>query len=488
MPQDREKEHGDDLRENPRRRHLILLLSTLWPVVLGGAWLWSGARDGVWGVVLGWPPGALLFAAGLSDLLWAGNARIRHFMAFGSLLGTVFAIPYFAVAGPAAAVLLVLSATGFVLTGYASLVQEKLPEGVPQPKIGVKLAARAAEDEASMCYLALTTWPLLTGERARRVSEEAEAALALFDEKGWLARPALYHRTPPPVNEVRVRRRHVRRTAFEQITYESGYEPHPAEPGYERWLSYESNRTACAWVLRHEGEQRPWLVCIPGIRMGSPRLDLSLFEPDYLHRELGLNVLIPVLPTHGPRKIGLISGDRVLSGDIMDTLHAASQALWDIRRITVRLRLEGAPAIGVLGHSLGGYVAALLCGLERDLECVVASNPPSDYPDMFWNAAPSAAVKSLEASGLDERKLALLSRVISPLALDPLLPPERLAIFAGNADRVVPPSQPEQLWRHWGSPRIVWYEGSHQGLLSHPKIREQLPAILSTAGLLEDPS
>ena len=37
---------------------------------------------------------------------------------------------------------------------------------------------------------------------------------------------------------------------FEHLTFPSGYEPHAGEPGRERWLSYEANRTAHAWVVR----------------------------------------------------------------------------------------------------------------------------------------------------------------------------------------------------------------------------------------------
>ena len=95
--------------------------------------------------------------------------------------------------------------------------------------------------------------------------------------------------------------------------------------------------------------------------MGSPRPDLALFQPGYLHHELGLNLLFPILPIHGPRRVGPVSGDRILSGDVMDTVHAGAQAMWDIRRLHFWLReSEDAPAGGVIGRSLGGYVVALL--------------------------------------------------------------------------------------------------------------------------------
>ncbi|MDQ4106028.1 MAG: hypothetical protein M3157_02485, partial [Actinomycetota bacterium] len=57
------------------------------PVVVGALWSWWGLRTGAPGALVGGLPGALLFAAGLSNLLWAGNARIFQFMALGALSG-----------------------------------------------------------------------------------------------------------------------------------------------------------------------------------------------------------------------------------------------------------------------------------------------------------------------------------------------------------------------------------------------------------------
>jgi len=46
--------------------------------------------------------------------------------------------------------------------------------------------------------------------------------------------------------------------------------------------------------------------------MGTLNKSLMRFQPEYLHEELGLNLLMPVLPLHGPRDTGLISGKRTL--------------------------------------------------------------------------------------------------------------------------------------------------------------------------------
>jgi hypothetical protein len=434
---------------------------------------------------LGGMPGTLLLATGLSNLLWAGDARIFHFMSLGALLGVLLSFPAILVLGPAAAAaLLVLSAASFLAAGYLAIGQEPVPEGVPEPRIGPGMAARAAEDEFSMCTIVLTTWPLSVGGRAARIGQELEEALVIFDEKGWLENPAGYHRDPPLLAEVNSGDRRHPENGFEHLTFESSYEPWVGEPGRDRWLSYEGNRTAHAWALRHPGGSRPWLVCLHGIRMGSPRADVAFFHPDYLHRELGLNLLLPVLPIHGPRRVGPVSGDRILSGDAMDSLHAASQAVWDARRLVPWLRHnEGAPAVGVIGHSLGGYAAALLSCLVDGLDCVIVGNPAVDPSRLFWRNALSLATRYLKTAGVTEEKMGALLRPISPLALEPLVEHGGRAIFAGVADRVVPAAEAETLWRHWEEPRIVWYQGTHRDFLGTAEGRTLVTTALRDAGV-----
>ncbi len=460
--------------------------SSLVPMVTGALWLYLTPLDGALAALLGVVPGVLLLGTGLSGLLWAAESRTYQYMALASVVGVILSIPAIFVLGPLEAAVLVLSsAASFLATGYLALGQHRCPSGVPTPETGPALAARAAVNELMTCGLILTSWPIVVGTIATRVRREAVEACELFEEKGWFSDPASYHEDPPPLEDPDVAFENRKDREIECLTFESLYEPHPEEPGRDRWLSFEKNHVVRAWALRHQDEGRPWLICVHGIRMGTLNKCLARFDPDYLHDELGLNLLMPVLPLHGPRDTGLISGERTLSGDVMDTLHTGAQAVWDLRRLVNWLcASEGATAVGALGHSLGGYAVSLLASLEDDLDCVVAGNPAVDPSDLFWTNTLALATHSLSAEGVRQETFKALLRPVSPLSLEPVVPRENRAIFAGTVDRVIPAVQAHKLWRHWDEPRIGWYQGAHQRFLRAEEGREVLEETLRAADML----
>ena len=159
-------------------------------------------------------------------------------------------------------------------------------------------------------------------ETVRRMVDELIAAHAFYEENGWLTDPLGYHDRPPPLS--RVERRSGRTFAgprllkYEQLSFPSGWAPHEGEPGRERWLAHPQNGTAHVYVLQHE-EPRPWLVCVHGFAMGTPLSNFSAFPVRRLHEELGLNLAFPVLPLHGPRGSGAMSGGEVLNPDRKST-------------------------------------------------------------------------------------------------------------------------------------------------------------------------
>jgi hypothetical protein len=354
---------------------------------------------------------------------------------------------------------------------------------IPRLKLSGSLGAKVVVDEAVRALmLGLVRCPS-RAQRAR-IRDEVSTALDLYARRGWMARPERFHRPPPPLRRPRITQRRAAGIDFEHLEFRSGYRPRDGEPGRNRWLALRANRTAHAWVMRHRGAPRPWLISIPGYRMGHPALDLSGLRAHHHHFDLGFNVLIPVLPLHGPRSAGRRSGDGFITPDALNTIHAEAQAMWDIRRMLSWIRAEGAAGVGVFGVSLGGYNAALLASLERGLACVIAGIPASCFPSLLDEHAPRFLMRLGERLGLPWDDMRRIMRVVSPLQMRPKLPVDRRFVFAGLADRLVPPDHVLGLWEHWERPRIAWYHGSHLSFHWEPEVRRLIFDALVRGGLL----
>jgi dienelactone hydrolase len=358
---------------------------------------------------------------------------------------------------------------------------------------GIDETARARFAPLLGAKVALHEWALALGSfdeipsrgDVRRIHVEVARATELFEARGWVGDPTSYHATPPPLCEPELRPKRTALARFEHLKFASEYEPYVGEPGRDRWLAYRENRTAHAWVLRHARKERPWLVCVHGWRMGVPAFDLAAFRAERLHRQLGFNVLMPVLPLHGPRSASW-SGAGFLSGDALNTVHAMAQAMWDLRRMLSWIRLQDSTGIGVYGLSLGGYTVALLATLEANLDCVIVGIAPSDFVEL-GHAHSHPLIAALSRYGAPPKNEARsVFRVISPLAAPPRVPWPNRYIFGGLADRMVPRRQVRALWEHWKRPRLAWYNGSHLSFAGEREVRallrEAFGKLAQTAG------
>ena len=353
---------------------------------------------------------------------------------------------------------------------------------IPVAALSPGFVLQAAMDEA---LLALAMGPNRFPRRAdyNRVGTELAEMRDLFDRRGWSAQPRSYHRDPPPLESPAESKGWALGLAYSRIRFPSGYEPRADEPGAQRWSSYTANRTATAAVLRHPGAPRPWVVAIHGFGMGVPFMDFVGLQAAKLHRDLGVNVVLPVLPMHGPRRLSRVGGEQFLGFDLVNTVHGFAQSVWDIRRIIGWVRARGAPSIGLYGVSLGGYTAALVAGIEPDLACVVAGIPVADLPALFHAHSPiHVRIRSIEHAILGGNAEAV-HRVVSPLALDPQVPREQRFIYAGLGDRLARPAQARMLWSHWEEPSIEWFAGNHVGYLWAPAVRRYLLESLTSSGV-----
>jgi len=344
------------------------------------------------------------------------------------------------------------------------------------------LALQAYLDEV---LIALFRHPDLLPRPADYAPAAADVACIrdLFSTRGWLEHPADYHRNPEIPDDVHAWHGRVAGLGYEHITFTSGWEPDPEEPGRSRWLSHEANRTVHARVSRAPGrEHSSWLICAHGFGMGtSASMDLRAFRTRQLHRR-GINVVIPVLPLHGPRASGRVRGEDLMTIDLVDAIHGMAQATWDLRRVIRWVReTQGAETVGVTGYSLGALVAALVAATEDDLACVIAGVPVVDLLDLYRRHSPPDIARLANEYGVLGQVADDAHRVVSPLAMDCKVPFERRYVFAGLADRMSTFGQARKLWLHWGQPPLATYAGGHVGFFFSGAVRRYVDDAMTNS-------
>ncbi|MBM4382325.1 MAG: hypothetical protein FJ091_03035 [Deltaproteobacteria bacterium] len=451
-------------------------------LVLAAGLAWFALGRGGWlGFALAIVPGALLVASGVATLLGHGEGRLRDMAALGGGAGALIAVffsPLWGVAG--ALTLLALSGGAFVAAGALTARDAERVEGTPHFERTARLHTEIATDQAIRGAM-LSLVPFAPASERTRLAREFDEASKLWSERGWDSAPATYHVAPPPAERVASRARRTLGAAFEELRFESGYAPHADEPGRERYLGYEPNRLAFAWLLRASDSSRPWLICLHGYQMGTPAIDLQVFRAQQW-RERGFNVVLPVLPFHGPRRLGAISGIGMFGADFLDSAHALAQAMWDVRRLIGWIRAQGGSEITCYGLSLGGYSAALLASLAPELHAVVAGIPAADFVRLVFTHAPAAERERILRAGVTRELATKVMRPVSPLALAPLVPHERRFVFGAPDDQFVPADQVRDLLSHWEKPRHVWFPGAHVTFRVHAQVQALVAEALVSGG------
>ncbi len=453
------------------------------PLAVGLVWLGFGWRADLGVAILATLSGVMLIATGGAALLWAGDRQINYHMALTGLVSAVLAVICSPALGWIAIALLLGGLATFFVAGWATLLQHPVPAGIARPRASFALLRKIATDDALLGFF-VNCARIPRGAATAADRHEIETLGAIARARGWVEQPAQYHRTPAAPDRPSLRNVRAARHNFEWLSFASGFTIDPELPGAARWARHTRNRRMGARVLRHATGQRPWLMCIHGYRMGVPALDFPLFDVAYWHRR-GFNIIMPILPLHGPRRATWLTGGLFLDGPMVDLLHGESQALWDLRCCLAWIRAETPVApIAVLGFSLGGYNAALLAAFEPELACVIAGIPLTDIPATLWHHLPGAHRHYLEANGITPRRASAMLAPVSPLHLAPKLAFERRFLFAATADQLVPPEQPLRLWEHWERPSMLWYHGSHLSVRQEPEVDRFIEAALRTTGLI----
>lgn len=223
------------------------------------------------------------------------------------------------------------------------------------------------------------------------------------------------------------------------------------------------------WV--HDRPARATAIALHGFTMGNPSVDAAvLMVADWFR--LGLDVVLVTLPFHGARRppSARYSGELFASWHVGRLNEAVRQSIHDVQRVVAWLGREQPHDIGVIGMSLGGYLAALYAGLRSDLAFVIPIAAPvrlGSFPSALFASSRYARQGT---APLSPEELDAAYRVHAPLSYPLAIPRERALVIAGRGDHVVDPAQPLALWQHWGRPPIHWYDGSHVTPFRRPSI------------------
>jgi len=353
---------------------------------------------------------------------------------------------------------------------------------VPLPSLSGVLGVLA--DELVLAGFKITRDPP-TVDAWERIATEVTQALADFERAGWLADPRGYHlrpTIPSDISALSVRRWESMGLGWEQLRWTSDWLPRPDEAGGERWAGYEHNRRGSAWLLRHHDDvPRHWAVLVHGTEQGRLLVDQAVFRARRLHVELGCNVIMPLLPLHASRRTPESVGTGFPTLDVMDNVHGLAQSAYDVRAALAWVADQGASAISLTGLSLGGYVAALVAGLEGPLDAVVGLVPAVDFPDLFRRRTPRHMRNSEAFDALHEASRRLHT-VVSPLSFTPATPSERLHVLAGLHDRLLDPlSQAGRLASHWGTRNVTWLERGHVTHMMSPEFAAVLEVAVTAS-------
>lgn len=313
-------------------------------------------------------------------------------------------------------------------------------------------AARAALfHRSSLSRDDVRTEALGHGDRLSRLAEVA----ALYDRPEHYADPESFFQAPPAIDPRLARVRRIKGGEVLDAAWASGFMTHCDEVSL-RYLGHLENRTAAARLFLHDGPARPTVLLIHGYRCGQFSLEERVWPIDWLF-ERGLDVVIPVLPFHAVRSHR--SGAALFpSSDPRMTVEGFRQSVHDLRGLMHLLRERGAPAVGAMGMSLGGYTTSLLATVDERLDFAVPMIPLASIADLA--RAGGRLVGDREQQRLQFDALEGALRVVSPLARPSRVDGDRVLILAATGDRITPPTHARWLADHFGAP-LTMFHGGH---------------------------
>ncbi|MFQ5744489.1 MAG: alpha/beta hydrolase [Acidobacteriota bacterium] len=183
----------------------------------------------------------------------------------------------------------------------------------------------------------------------------------------------------------------------------------------------------------------------------------------------GIEVWIPRLPHHVERaSLGAVSGESCLSADLVDTAESLRQGVAETRALAAWLYRRGAPAVGLWGTSLGGWIAALSATLDADWAAVALWAPVASPAQVLWETRLARDLRGrVTEAGMRPGDEETAFSGLVPGRRRLRTSRERLLLVGAFYDQVVSATTIADLARHWGVD-VRWFPHGHISLIASP--------------------
>jgi len=287
--------------------------------------------------------------------------------------------------------------------------------------------------------------------------------MSYYLDRSYPEKPAQFFSLPrkPPREEI-LEERPYADGAVRLYRFPSGYKVR--NPDFQEFFQgFEENRNSYLLHWSHGDKGRKTVLCCHGWSLGDPGQAERMFRVHKLYG-LGLDVALFVTPFHWKRASGLaqrFSPPFPFQHPVLG-LEGFGQAMADLASSFLLLRERGASDVGLIGASLGGYLASLFVSLSRMADFVTLVVPLVSFDNLRvpTRYLREGRKKREEREALGE-EIASMWRIHSPLAHTCKLPPERCLIIASKGDRLCPFEDVQKLFEHWKQPEKMFLHGGH---------------------------
>ena len=312
--------------------------------------------------------------------------------------------------------------------------------------------------------------------------ERLEVLGAIHRDYGGAGDAATFFPIPPPIDPAlrAVRRGSPPRTEVVDAQWPSTFVPFLADVA-EKYVAHVENRTARARLFFGErgAPKRPAVIALHGYMGGHWMLEEAQWPIAWLTKR-GLDVALPLLPFHALRSGPRRGAPPFPSADPRLTNEGFRQAVADIVALARWLRARGAPQVGVMGMSLGGYTSALLATVSDDFDFVMPMIPLASVADF---AREQGRLGEGEQADAQHRALERANWVVSPLARPLALPASRALVVAAEHDRITPSHHARRIATHFGC-ELVTIPGGHLVQLGRAEAFRGLAAMLERDAII----